>query len=351
MRDKILAAMSGGVDSAAAALILKKRNIYCEGATMRLFVAGEDEAFEGERDAAAVCSALGMDFSVFDMRDEFRCRVINEFIEAYIRGETPNPCIICNKEIKFGLFLERALAEGFSKIATGHYAKVSREGGRYLVMRGKSREKDQSYMLWSLSQEQLSHVILPLGDMTKDEVRALAESENLPVANKSESQDICFVPDGDYAGFIRRVTGRDFPAGDFTDTEGNILGRHKGLIHYTVGQRRGLGLSLKAPLYVREKDAKSNRVVLCPDEGLFSKYVRCCSANWIACESPADGMRVEAKIRYRHEAAPAVLHITGEDSFVLEFDGGQRAATPGQSCVVYCGDTVLGGGIIDPMEK
>lgn len=343
--------MSGGVDSAAAALILKNRNIYCEGATMRLFVAGENAESEGERDAAAVCTALGMDFRVFDMREEFRQRVMDEFVKSYIRGETPNPCIVCNKEIKFGLFLERALSEGFSKIATGHYAKIAKQGDRYVIKKGESRAKDQSYVLWCLTKEQLSHVILPLGDMSKEEVRELAESASLPVAHKSESQDICFVPDGDYAGFIGKVSGIDFPDGDFVDTEGNVLGRHKGIINYTVGQRRGLGLSLKAPLYVKEKDAENNRVVLCPDDGLFRRDVDCFDANWIACDMPEDGMRVEAKIRYRHEAAKATVWATGEKTFHLEFDLPQRAPSPGQSCVIYDGDTVVGGGIIGKNVK
>lgn len=334
------------MDSSAAALILQREGYICEGATMRLFVPKGKEENEGEADAARVCGILGIPFHLFDLRQEF-CRAVEEsFAKAYLRGETPNPCIVCNKEIKFGLFLDRAKAEGFSKIATGHYANVIFDKGRYLVKKGESREKDQSYVLWCLTQEQLSHVVLPLGSLSKPQVRQITEEAKLPVAHKSESQDICFVPDGDYAGFITRFSGKELPGGDFTDEDGNVLGHHKGIIHYTVGQRRGLGLSLKAPLYVKKKDAEKNTVILCPNEGLFEKSLDCTEANWIACEAPQDGLRVEAKIRYRHEAAKATVWATGENTFHLEFDQGQRAIAPGQSCVMYDGDILIGGGII-----
>ncbi len=346
MKEKVLVAMSGGVDSAAAALLLKD-NTVCEGATMRLFVSAGKEETEGERDAEAVCSALGIGFHMFDMRGEFERLVMEEFVSAYTRGETPNPCIICNRDVKFGLFLDRARKEGFSKIATGHYAKVEKAGDRYVVKKGKCREKDQSYVLWCLTQDQLSSVVLPLGGYSKSEVRAMTEAAELPVAHKSESQDICFVPDGDYAGFIKEYLGRNFPLGDFVDTDGNVLGTHKGIIHYTVGQRRGLGLSLKAPLYVKKKDAEKNRVILCPDAELFEKSLDCRMANWVACDTPKEPLRVEAKIRYRHEAAGATVWATGEDTFRLEFDEPQRAISPGQSCVLYDGDTLVGGGIIE----
>ncbi len=346
MKEKVLAAMSGGFDSASAALLLKE-NTVCEGAVMRLFVPAGKEETEGERDAEAVCRALGIGFHLFDMRDEFANSVMDTFAEAYTRGETPNPCIVCNRDLKFGLFLERARDMGFSKIATGHYAKVEKSGGRYVIKKGESREKDQSYVLWCLTQDQLSSVMLPLGTHTKAEVREMTEAAGLPVAHKSESQDICFVPDGDYAGFIKDRLGRDFPAGDFTDTDGNVLGRHKGIIHYTVGQRRGLGLSLKAPLYVKKKDTEKNRVILCPDAGLYEKSLDCRMANWVACDTPSAPLRVEAKIRYRHEAAKATAWATGEGEFHLEFDEPQRAISPGQSCVLYDGDILVGGGIIE----
>lgn len=338
--------MSGGVDSSAAALILQRENYICEGATMRLFVPEGKEENEGEADAAAVCRALGIPFHLFDMRREFEKTVEEGFAQSYLNGETPNPCVLCNKEIKFGLFLERALAEGFSKIATGHYAKIAFEGGRYLIKKGESPEKDQSYVLWCLRQEQLSHTLLPLGTLSKPQVRQITEEAGLPVAHKGESQDICFVPDGDYAGFITRFSKKVLPEGNFTDEEGNVLGRHKGIIHYTVGQRRGLGLSLKSPLYVKKKDTETNSVILCPNERLFGKSLDCTEANWIACDAPCDGMRVEAKIRYRHDAAKATVWATGHDSFHLEFDDCQRAIAPGQSCVLYDGDVLVGGGII-----
>ena len=347
MKENILVAMSGGVDSAVCALILKNSGFSVSGATMRLFVPQGADFSEGENDAEAVCRALEMDFSVFDMRTEFRNAVIDSFCESYIRGETPNPCIVCNKEIKFGLFSDRAKKEGFEKIATGHYAKIEKCGDRYVVKRAEYKQKDQSYMLWSLNAGQLARAYLPLGALTKEDVREMAQEAKIPVANKGESQDICFVPDGDYAGFIERTSEKSFPHGDFTDTNGAVLGTHKGLIHYTVGQRRGLGLSLKAPLYVKAKDAENNRVILCPDEGLYTKTVSCHSANWIACDVPTEKIRVTAKVRYRHEAAKATVTATGDRRFLVEFDEPQRAITPGQSCVLYDGDTLVGGGIIE----
>lgn len=347
MSNKILVAMSGGVDSSAAALLLKEKGYECEGGTMRLFVPEGVDATEGERDAQRVSDALGIPFHLFDMQKEFTDTVMENFSKCYLEGETPNPCVVCNREIKFGLLLKKAIELGFDKIATGHYARVEYENGRYAVKKGMSSEKDQSYVLWCLTQEQLSHVILPLGGLSKPEVREIAEKSGLPVAHKSESQDICFVPDGDYAAFIERHTGKSFPAGDFTDTEGKVLGRHKGIINYTVGQRRGLGLSLKAPLYVKSKDAAQNKVVLCPNEQLFEKKLDCREANWVGVEMPASPLRVEAKIRYRHAAAPATVWATGENSFHLEFDEPQRAISPGQSCVLYIGDILAGGGIIE----
>lgn len=348
MKDKILVALSGGVDSSAAAVILKNKGFEVGGATMRLCPdGGEDPSVDARR----VSQKLSIPFFLFDMREEFYKNVISDFLETYMAGETPNPCIVCNRTMKFGAFIDEAERLGYPKIATGHYAKIKKEGGRSMLYRSENAAKDQSYVLWSLTQRALSRLILPLGDLSKDEARAAAEEASLEVAHKKESQDICFVPDGDYAGFIMRETKKTFPAGDFCDEEGNVLGRHKGIIHYTVGQRRGLGLALPAPLYVKEKDTENNRVILCPNEGLFSKSLTARETNWIACDIPASPLRLEAKIRYGARQVPCTVMPIDEGRVAVEFDEAQRAISPGQSVVFYDGDCVVGGGIIEKQSK
>ncbi len=341
----VLIAMSGGVDSSAAALLLQKEGYTCAGAMMRLF-APDDAVSQAEQDAAAAAAALGIPFSVYDMQEAFHKWVIQDFINVYKAGGTPNPCITCNRTMKFGAFLDRARQEGYEKIATGHYAKVAYEGGQYVLYRADDPAKDQSYVLWSLTQDQLSSLLLPLGSRSKEEARAVARAGQLGTADKKESQDICFVPDGDYAAFIEKRLGITFPSGDFVDEAGKVLGQHRGIIRYTIGQRRGLGLSLQEPLYVIRKDAVSNQVVLGPSEKLFSRELLAGQANWIAGRPPEGPIRVQARIRYNQKAFPATITEAGGDTFRLKFDEPQRAVSPGQSAVLYDGDRVLGGGII-----
>ncbi len=343
MNEKILTALSGGVDSSTAAAILLEEGNFVGGATMRLC---ESEALDPTPRALEAASTLGIPFFSFDMRKEFKSTVISDFIDSYIRGETPNPCIVCNRTMKFGAFISRARELGYEKIATGHYGIIKKENSRYLLYKSDCAEKDQSYVLWSLSQDALSRLILPLGKLTKNETREMARRVGLSSASSKESQDICFVPDGDYAAFIKRETGLSFPEGDFVTEEGKRLGTHKGIIHYTVGQRRGLGLALPAPLYVKEKDTKNNRVILCPNESLFSKELRAHSANWIATEPPKAPLSLEAKIRYGARQVPCTVTPLSESEVHVEFSQPQRAISPGQSVVFYDGDCVVGGAVI-----
>lgn len=336
--------MSGGVDSSVAAFLIKDGGDECAGAIMRLLAqSAEEEA------ARSVAERLGIPFHVFPLEYEFRENVIKPFIDAYRAGLTPNPCVDCNRSMKFGKFLELARGLGMSHIATGHYAVVERDAasGRWLLRRGADIKKDQSYVLWTLTQEQLSRTLLPLGSLSKEEAREIAEAQGFSNAHKKESQDICFVPDGDYAAFIRETTGRDDEPGKFVDESGRVIGGHKGLIHYTIGQRRGLGLSLREPLYVRAKNAADNTVALCPENGLYSKTLTASRANIIAVGKLDRPMRLRAKIRYRAAEQPATVEQLSEDKLRIEFDEPQRAVTPGQSVVLYDGDYVVGGGVID----
>ncbi len=352
---RVLVAMSGGVDSSAAVILLLEQGYDCVGATMRLY--DGDEAQKSEKgccsladveDARRAAYALGIGHYVFNYTEDFARDVMERFVCAYARGETPNPCIDCNRYLKFGRLLQRAEELDCGKIATGHYASVRFDAGsgRYLLRRGRDRAKDQSYVLWPLRQFALSRTVLPLGELTKAEVRALAEAHGLKNAWKKESQDICFVPDGDYGTFIERYTGKTYPAGDFLDADGNVLGRHRGVIRYTLGQRKGLGLALPAPLYVREIDPAANTVTLAPNDALFSKTLVARDVNLIAAERLTGPVRVEAKVRYRQQEQKATAEQIGEDALRVTFDEPQRAVTKGQSVVLYDGETVVGGGII-----
>jgi tRNA-specific 2-thiouridylase len=323
--------MSGGTDSTAAALLLKEQGFLCEGAMMRLYNNSDTEG------ARAAAEALNIPFRVFDCGEVFQKTVIEPFISAYRAGSTPNPCICCNKFIKFGVFLEKALELGFEKIATGHYARVEERNGLFWLKKGADPQKDQSYVLYTLKQEQLSRILFPLGGMTKKEVRGL-----LPDAPKGESQDICFIPDGDYAAFI----GGESPKGRFTDTLGRDLGEHKGIIHYTVGQRRGLGLSHSQPLYVREICRETHTVVVGTEKELYSKKLTIRDISLITLARIDRPLRAAVKIRYRHQEQPATVTQTDEDTLLVEFDQPQRAVTPGQAAVIYDDDIVIGGGII-----
>ena len=336
--------MSGGVDSSVAAFLIKDGSDECAGAIMRLLAQSAEE--EAAREVAA---RLGIPFHVFPLEAEFRENVITPFVAAYRAGLTPNPCVECNRTMKFGKFLELAQGLGMSHVATGHYAVIERDAasGRFLLRRGADEKKDQSYVLWTLTQEQLAAAILPLGPLSKAEAREIAEAQGFTNAHKKESQDICFVPDGDYAAFISKTAGSAGAPGKFIDESGRTLGEHRGLTRYTVGQRRGLGLSLRAPLYVRAKDAARNTVTLCPESGLYSKTLTASHANLIAVAKFDRPARVSAKIRYRAAERPATVEQLSEDKLRIEFDEPQRAITPGQSVVLYDGGYVVGGGVID----
>ena len=352
--DKVLIAMSGGVDSSVAAFLMKEQGCQCIGATMKLFH-NEDIgvkrtktccSLEDVEDARSVAFRLGIPYYVFNFSDDFKGQVIDRFIAAYERGATPNPCIDCNRYLKFERLYERARILGCDAIVTGHYARIEQENGRWLLKKSLDESKDQSYVLYSLTQEQLAHTRLPLGAMHKSETRRIAEEQGFYNADKPDSQDICFVPDGDYAGFIARFTGHDCPAGDFVDEEGHVLGRHKGIVHYTVGQRKGLGIAADAPLYVKQIDAAFNRVVLSGNESLFSRELTANDFNWIAYDVPPRELRASARVRYHQREQAATVTVLGDGRVHLVFDEPQRAITPGQAVVLYDGDTVLGGGTI-----
>ncbi len=340
--EKVLVAMSGGVDSSAAAVCLQNMGYECLGATMIMHNIGGD----GVRDARCVAETLGMDFSVLDVREQFRREVMEEFVASYLRGETPNPCIVCNKKLKFGLFADYAAKLGADYIATGHYARVEKCGDRFLLKKGADVKKDQSYVLYNLTRDVLSRLLLPLGGMSKGEVRELAVDAALRNAEKKESQDICFVPDGDYVGFIERMLGESVSEGDFVLRDGTVMGRHKGIIRYTIGQHKKLGLGIHTPLYVLEKDAANNRIILGSNEDLFTTVVEAKDLNWIAIDKLDKPERMYAKIRYKHTEQPALVEMIGEDRARVTFDEPQRAATPGQAVVFYDGDTVIGGGTV-----
>ena len=351
---KALIAMSGGVDSSVAAYLMQKSGYECIGVTMRLF-SNEDAGIPREKsccslddveDARQVAYRLGMKYYVFNFTDGFKEKVISKFISDYENGRTPNPCIDCNRYLKFEKLYLRAKELGCEKIVTGHYANIEKEGGRYLLKKAADSKKDQSYVLYSLTQDELAHTAFPLGKMNKDETRKIAEENGFYNAQKPDSQDICFVPDGDYAKFIRNYTKKDYPSGVFTDKDGKILGRHKGIIGYTKGQRKGLGISSDEPLYVCDILPDENKIVLGRNEDLFTKEISVCDVNFIAFETPPEVFRANVKIRYRQPETPATVFMTGGGSVKIVFDEPQRAATKGQAAVFYDGDTVLGGGVI-----
>ena len=345
MKKNVLIAMSGGVDSSAAALLLQKQGYECAGATLSLC--------GNETDGAKrIADGLGMPFYIFDEHELFAREVMDHFVSEYRAGRTPNPCIDCNRCLKFGAFLDRALEMGFDYIATGHYARVGYDeaSGRYRLLRGESRAKDQSYVLYSLTQDQLAHTRLPLGAMHKSETRRIAEEQGFYNADKPDSQDICFVPDGDYARFMEQFTGKHYPAGDFLDQSGKVVGTHSGAVRYTLGQRKGLGLALGAPVYVCGKDMQANTVTVGPESELFDRIVYAEDVNWIAIPELTEPLRVTARTRY-HQAEQQATVYPAENGFRLEFDQPQRAPTPGQAAVLYQGDVVLGGGTITRVEK
>ena len=350
---KVIVGMSGGVDSAVAAYLLKREGYDVVGVTLRTWVAsdgGDGRCCEID-DARETARSLDIPFHLFNCGSEFDEKVIEPFVCAYLRGLTPNPCVVCNREIKWERLLYHANVLGADFVATGHYASVVRlDNGRYTVKRALHAEKDQTYMLYRLSQEQLARTLMPLGDYSKSEVRAIAERAGIKVAAKPDSQEICFVPDGEYADFIAAREGVALPPeGDFVDGAGNVLGRHKGIIHYTVGQRRGLGVALGRPAYVKRIDAEKNEVVLGTEEELRCRAVECADVNFMSVPEPGAGnkLRCRAVVRYSHEAKPAEVESLGEGKYRVTFDGPVRSAAPGQSAVFYDDeDRLVGGGFI-----
>ncbi len=346
MKKKVMIAMSGGVDSSVAAQIIKNQGFDAIGATLLLYDA-EGKGFDSSvNDAKKVCERMYIPYHTFDMQEEFKKEVIQRFINAYENCETPNPCVFCNKHIKFGHFMNKMEELHCDYLATGHYAQIVFENDRFMLKKGLDHTKDQSYVLYPLTQKQLSHTLFPLGSMSKAEVRGIALENGFINANKKDSQDICFVPDGKYAEFIENYSRKTYPCGDFVDLEGNILGTHKGLIRYTIGQRKGLGLALPKPMYVCNVSNKDNTVVLGDNEDLFSKSLDAKDINLIAYDTLSSPIRLKAKIRYSQTEQDATVWQTGDSTMHIEFDEPQRAITKGQSVVLYDDDYVIGGGII-----
>ena len=339
---KALIGMSGGVDSSVAVYLTKQAGYDCVGGTMLLHGSTE----KAVADAKAVADRLGIPFHVFDLSQRFRDTVIADFISCYEQGLTPNPCVVCNRYLKFGAFLDIAREMGCSHVVTGHYARITEENERFLLKKARDEAKDQTYFLYTLTQDQLSHTLFPLGNLTKVEAREIAQAQGFINARKQDSQDICFIPDGDYLAFMEGYTGKHYDSGNFLDLQGKVVGRHKGAVGYTLGQRKGLGLAMGAPVYVCAKDMAANTVTVGPNEALFHRCLRAKDWNWISIPALTAPIRVTAKARSRMIEQPATVYPEENGFARVVFDTPQRAITPGQAVVLYDGDTVVGGGTI-----
>ncbi len=356
MAEKVLVAMSGGVDSSVAAYLMVARGFSCAGVTLRQFRNG-DVAWAGEssccswrdmEDAARVAYQLGIPHTVLDFTKVFRREVMDKFVRVYEAGGTPNPCLDCNRCMRAGHLLDYARKMGFDAVVTGHYARIvyDKALGRYLLKRGLDGSKDQSYVHYAMTQEQLAHTLFPLGELRKTDVRELAGRLGFCNARKRDSQDICFVPDGDYAAFLERHTGKTYPHGDFLDPDGNVIGQHRGAVRYTIGQRRGLGLPMGERAYVCAKDMEKNTITVGPESALYSSALVAGDVNWIAFDTLTAPVGVTVQTRYRQQDRPATVIPRSDGAVRVEFDRPQRAVAPGQAAVFYHGDTVLGGGVI-----
>ena len=365
---KIAVAMSGGVDSSAAAAILREQGNELVGFTMQLWnqrrgISVDENgeslpsrccSLDDVYDARRVAEELGFPFYVLNLEKEFERDVVQPFVNSYLNGETPIPCVACNSRLKFASLDKLATSLGCEKVATGHYARVEFDEAtrRHRLLRGRDPQKDQSYFLWELTQDQLSRALFPLGELSKSDARQAARDNQLAVAEKKESQEICFVPDGDYAGFIDRYlaaeqqTDRLPRGGDIVTSNGDVIGSHTGIHRYTIGQRRGIGVSQPRPLYVLGIDTAKDQVIVGYDQDLLSEEFTAAGVNWVALDNPAEPVRAEVRVRYRHTAAPATLTPLADNRVRVQFDEPQRAITPGQATVFYRGDEVVGGGWI-----
>lgn len=353
---KVVVGMSGGVDSSVAAYLLKQQGYEVIGVTMQIWQDAERIVEEENggccglsavEDARRVAAQLEIPYYVMNFKDSFQKNVVDYFVEEYLNGRTPNPCIACNRYVKWESLLQRSLSIGADYIATGHYARIVKlPNGRYTLRKSATLAKDQTYALYNLTQEQLQRTLMPVGEYSKEEIRKIAEDIQLQVANKPDSQDICFVPDGDYAGFIEKTAGKQVQKGNFVTVDGTVLGEHKGIIHYTVGQRKGLGLALGYPAFVLEIRPETNEVVIGTHEESMAKSLRAGNLNFMSIEDLAEPQRVFTKIRYNHRGVWATIKKTGEDEILCTFEEPQRAVTPGQAVVFYDGEYVLGGGTI-----
>lgn len=361
MKKKVAVGMSGGVDSSVAAYLLKEQGYDVIGVTMQIWQ-DEDPLAQAENggccglsavdDARRVADRLGIPYYVLNFKREFKENVIDYFMDEYMHARTPNPCIACNRYVKWEALLNRARELGCDYIATGHYARVVQlDNGRYALKKSATDRKDQTYALYNLTQEQLAHTLMPVGEYEKERIREIAAQIGLLIANKPDSQEICFIPDNDYAGYIERESGKTFPKGNFVDLDGNILGTHKGIIHYTIGQRKGLGLSMGSPVFVVDIRPDTNEVVIGSNLDTFHDSLYASKVNLMSVGSLDGEREVTAKIRYSHKGAPCRIRMVDEDTVLCKFEEPVRAITPGQAVVFYDGDVVLGGAVIDRVAE